>query len=389
MALAARFVLRALEGLAMGRLTVTLPDGSVRRFGAAEAPAAELHIKDGRFFRRVLIDGAIGFAEAYLDGTWQTPDLPGLIALLAANERALGGLGRTNVLGGLLLKLMHRLRANSRRGARRNIHAHYDLGNEFYGLWLDGSMTYSAGLYDGDRERPLEAAQAAKYERVLAQLGARQGDSLLEIGCGWGAFAELAARRGLRVTGVTISRQQLDFAAARLQAAGLSDRVELQFRDYRDIEGRYDHVVSIEMVEAVGERYWPDYFAALKRLLAPRGSALIQAIVMADGLFEAYRRNPDFIQSYVFPGGMLLSPGALRQQCRAAGLRVGELYSFGLDYARTLEAWLERFDRAVGQIAKLGFDPRFCRMWRYYLAYCAAGFATGRTDVLQAHLRPI
>jgi cyclopropane-fatty-acyl-phospholipid synthase len=389
MTLAARFVLKALEGWAVGRLTVILPDGSVRHFGAAAAPSAELQIRDGRFFRRVLFDGAIGFADAYLDGTWQTPDLPGLIALLAENERALGKLARTNLLGNVLLKLMHRIRANSRRGAQRNIHAHYDLGNEFYRLWLDASMTYSAGLYDGDRERPLEAAQVAKYERVLAQIGARQGDSLLEIGCGWGGFAELAARRGLRVTGVTISRQQLDFAAARVQAAGLADRVELQFRDYRDIEGRYDHVVSIEMVEAVGERYWPDYFAALRRLLAPRGSALVQAIVMADGLFEAYRRNPDFIQSYVFPGGMLLSPGALREQCRAAGLRIGELYSFGTDYARTLETWLDRFDRAVDQVARLGFDQRFCRMWRYYLAYCAAGFATGRTDVLQAHLRPI
>jgi cyclopropane-fatty-acyl-phospholipid synthase len=387
--LAARLVMKALDRLAVGQLTVSLPDGAQHRFGAASAPAAELQVKDWRFFRRVLIEGAMGFADAYIDGACDTPDLPGLIALLAANEQALGRLGRASLFGNLLLKTVHRLRANSRRGARRNISAHYDLGNEFYRLWLDDSMTYSAGLYAGDRGRPLEAAQVAKYERVLDQIGARQGDSVLEIGCGWGGFAELAARRGLRVTAVTLSQRQLEFAAARLQAAGLTDRVELQLRDYRDIEGRYDHVVSIEMVEAVGERYWADYFAALRRHLVPRGSALVQAIVIGDGRFEAYRRNPDFIQAYVFPGGMLLSPAALSRHCRAAGLRIGELYSFGMDYARTLEAWLDRFDRAVGQIARLGFDERFRRMWRYYLAYCAAGFATGRTDVLQAHLRPI
>jgi cyclopropane-fatty-acyl-phospholipid synthase len=389
MMLAARFVMKALEGLAIGRLTVRLPDGSARRFGPGHDPAAELQVRDWRFFRRVLIDGDIGFAEAYIDGTCETPDLPGLIALLAENEQALGRLARSSLLSNLLLKLVHRVRDNSRRGSRRNIHAHYDLGNEFYGLWLDRSMTYSAGLYSGDRHRALEAAQTAKYERVLEQIDARQGDSVLEIGCGWGGFAEIAARRGLRVTAVTISEQQLEFAQARLREAGLADRVELQFRDYRDINGRYDHVVSIEMVEAVGERYWADYFSALRRHLAPRGSALIQAIVIADGLFEAYRMRPDFIQSHVFPGGMLLSPETLRDQCRLAGLKIAELYSFGLDYGRTLETWLERFDRVVGQVARLGFDERFCRMWRYYLAYCAAGFSTRRTDVLQAHLRPI
>jgi cyclopropane-fatty-acyl-phospholipid synthase len=389
MTLAARFVMKALEGLAVGRLTLRLPDGSTRHYGAMPAPDAELHVKDWRFFHRVLTDGDIGFAEAYIDGTCDTPDLPGLIALLVENEKALGRLARSSLLSNLLLKLVHRLRDNSRRGSRRNIHAHYDLGNEFYGLWLDRSMTYSAGLYTGDSQRALEAAQVAKYQRVLEQIDARQGDSVLEIGCGWGGFAEAAARRGLRVTAVTISEQQLEYARERLLQAGLADRVDLQFRDYRDIEGRYDHVVSIEMVEAVGERYWGDYFASLRRHLAPRGSALIQAIVIADGLFEAYRARPDFIQSHVFPGGMLLSPGALREQCRLAGLRIAGLYSFRLDYARTLEAWLDRFDRAIGQVARLGFDERFCRMWRYYLAYCAAGFAAGRTDVLQAHLRPI
>ena len=390
MTIAARFVLKALEYLSVGRLSVRLPDGSERSFGAADAkPQARLDVRDWQFFRRVLLDGDIGFAEAYMEGFCDSPDLPALIALLAENERSLGRMARPNMLHGVLLRLMHWRRRNSRHGSRKNIHAHYDLGNEFYGLWLDPTMTYSSALYDGSAGTPLEAAQAAKYERILDRIGARQGDSILEIGCGWGGLAETAARRGMRVTGVTISQQQLEYARARLERAGLGDRVDLRFCDYRDMEGRYDHIVSIEMIEAVGEYYWPEYFAALKRHVVPGGSILVQAIVIADDFFESYRRHPDFIQTYVFPGGMLLSPTSLSEQCRLAGLRIAELYSFGLDYARTLETWLGRFDRVADQIGKLGFDERFRRMWRYYLAYCAAGFSTGRTDVLQAHFRPI
>lgn len=390
MPLAARFVLKSLERLSVGRLSVRLPDGHVRVFGNADStPQAEIDVRDWRFFRRILLDGDMGFAEAYMEGFCDSPDLPRLIGLLLANEKALGKITRTNFFHGLLLKFLHRRHENTREGSKKNIHAHYDLGNEFYGLWLDRSMTYSSALYEGQESKPLEAAQTAKYERILTQLGARQGDSILEIGCGWGGFAEVAARRGVRVTGVTISKEQLAYARARLQSAGLADQVDLQFRDYRDIEGRYDHVVSIEMIEAVGERYWPDYFATLKRHVVPGGSALVQAIVIADHFFERYRKHPDFIQTYVFPGGMLLSPSTLRDQCRQAGLKVAELYSFGLDYARTLETWLGRFDRVSDQLGGLGFDQRFRRMWRYYLAYCAAGFSTRRTDVLQAHFRHI
>ena len=390
MKLTAHFVLKALERLVIGRLVMTLPDGTSRTFGPANAtPSALLEVKDWRFFRHVLLDGDIGFAEAYMDGYCDSPDLPGLIRLLADNDKALGKMVRTNVLHNLVLKFLHRRHDNTREGSRKNIHAHYDLGNEFYGLWLDPSMTYSSALYGGEAAKPLEAAQIAKYERILDRLGARQGDSILEIGCGWGGFAEVAAQRGMRITGVTISKEQLDYARARLARAGLSDRVDLQFRDYRDIQGHYDHIVSIEMIEAVGERYWPDYFATLKRHVAPGGSAIVQAIVIADDFFERYRRNPDFIQTYVFPGGMLLSPTSLREQCRQAGLKVAELYSFGLDYARTLETWLGRFDRVADQVGRMGFDRRFQRMWRYYLAYCAAGFSTKRTDVLQAHFRHI
>ncbi len=250
-------------------------------------------------------------------------------------------------------------------------------------------MTYSAALYDGQRGKPLDVAQADKYDRILSQLGAKQGDSILEIGCGWGGFAEAAARRGMRVTGITISREQLKFARERLEKAGLADRVDLQFCDYRDIKGSYDHIVSIEMIEAVGERHWPEYFSALKRHVLPGGSAIVQAIVIADDFFEGYRRRPDFIQTYIFPGGMLLSPQRIAEQCRRAGLKIAELYSFGLDYAHTLETWLSRFDGVADQIATLGFDERFRRMWRFYLAYCAAGFSTRRTDVLQAHFKHI
>jgi len=390
MTLAARFVLRSLDRLSVGQLALRLPDGSFRFFGRADAqPKAEVDVRDWRFFHRVLLDGDIGFAEAYMEGFCDSPDLPALIRLLAANDKVLGAMVRTNVVHNMVLKYLHRRRDNSREGSKRNIHAHYDLGNDFYGLWLDSSMTYSSALYGGEDNKPLEAAQIAKYERILAQLDARQGDSILEVGCGWGGFAEVAARRGMRVTGVTISKEQLDYARARLERAGLSDRVDLQFCDYRDMQGRYDHIVSIEMIEAVGERYWPDYFAALKRHVAPGGSAIVQAIVIADELFERYRRHPDFIQTYVFPGGMLLSPSSLREQCRQAGLKIAELYSFGLDYARTLETWLGRFDRVADQVSRLGFDERFRRMWRYYLAYCAAGFSTRRTDVLQAHFRHI
>jgi cyclopropane-fatty-acyl-phospholipid synthase len=390
MTLAARFVLRALERLAVGQLTLILPDHSTRVLaGAAAGPVCSVEITDWRFFRRVLIDGDIGFAEAYMEGFCESSDLPGLIALLAENEKALGGMAHTNLFHDLVLKLLHRRRDNSRAGSQRNIHAHYDLGNDFYRLWLDPTMTYSAALYAGEGNQPLEAAQTAKYQRILDQIGARQGDSILEIGCGWGGFAEVAARRGMRVTGITISREQLEYGRERLQRAGLADQVDLQFRDYRDLTGSYDHVVSIEMVEAVGERYWPDYFATLKRHVSPGGSALVQAIVIADEFFDSYRRHPDFIQTYVFPGGMLLSPASLRAQCRQAGLKIAELYSFGLDYARTLETWLGRFDRVADQVTRLGFDERFRRMWRYYLAYCAAGFSTRRTDVLQAHFRHI
>ncbi len=385
--LAARAVLAAVSRLEIGTLTITLPDGRQQRFaGSAPGPDAALQVRDWRLFGRVARGGDMAFAEAYMDGWFETPDLPGLLTLGALNQAAVERAFQATWLRRMVWRLVHAGRANSRRGSARNIRAHYDLGNEFYRLWLDRGMTYSAALYDGATERPLDEAQDAKYARILDRLGVRQGDSILEIGCGWGGFAELAARRGARVHGITISRQQLEFARARLSRADVAHNATLEYRDYRDVQGAYDHIVSIEMVEAVGEKYWPRYFATLARHLRPGGKALIQAITIADHAFEQYRRGTDFIQRYIFPGGMLLSPQKLAEQARQAGLKLGHAYGFGPDYARTLAAWLERFDRVSEKIREMGFDERFQRMWRYYLAYCIAGFSTGRTDVLQAEL---
>jgi cyclopropane-fatty-acyl-phospholipid synthase len=266
----------------------------------------------------------------------------------------------------------------------RNIHAHYDLGNDFYRLWLDGSMTYSAGLFEGDHRRSLEQAQAAKYERICRQLALGPAHRVLEIGCGWGGFAEYAARtRGCRVHGVTLSTEQLAFAEKRIDAAGLSLLATFELIDYRDVEGSFDHIVSIEMFEAVGEHYWPDYFRQLHARLKRGGRAIVQTIVIADALFERYRSGTDFIQQYVFPGGMLPSPEVFARQAAGADLSVIDRLAFGGDYALTLAHWHRSFDAAWPEIAAQGFDERFRRLWRFYLAYCEAGFRSGATDVYQ------
>ncbi|MGE0152412.1 MAG: class I SAM-dependent methyltransferase [Reyranellaceae bacterium] len=385
--LAARAVLTAMARLEIGSLAIALPDGRRQRFaGPQPGPDAELHVHDWRLFGRVVRGGDMAFGEAYMEGWFDTPDLPALLTLGALNQAALERAFQATRLRRAVWRLLHLRRYNSRRGSARNISAHYDLGNEFYALWLDRGMTYSSALYGEEPQRSLEQAQEAKYARILDRLGVRQGDSILEIGCGWGGFAELAARRGARVHGITISRQQLDYAKDRLARQDRGHDARLEFRDYRDVRGRYDHIVSIEMVEAVGEKYWPRYFAAVARHLRPGGKAVIQAITIADHAFERYRRGTDFIQRHIFPGGMLLSRQKLAEQARAAGLKLADAYGFGQDYARTLAAWLERFDKVSEKVRQMGFDERFLRMWRYYLAYCIAGFSTGRTDVLQAEL---
>jgi cyclopropane-fatty-acyl-phospholipid synthase len=373
----ADLVLRTLEKLEHGRLEVALPGGERRAFGGGAA-RADLEVRSRDAFARIVRAGDIGFAEGYLEGEWTTSDLPRLLTLLAANREPLERPLYGSFMGRLLHRLVHLARLNTRRGSRRNIAAHYDLGNEFYALWLDATMTYSSALYQGDGARSLEQAQRAKLARALQRLELAPGARLLEIGCGWGSFAELAAAHGHHVTGLTLSAEQLAHARRRL---GGDAAIEL--RDYRDERGRYEAVVSIEMIEAVGERWWPAYFAKLAEVLPAGGRALVQAIVIDDALFERYRAGSDFIQQYVFPGGMLPSPARFAFEAAAAGLQVAEAHRFGADYARTLAAWRSRFLSGWPEARALGFDERFRRLWEFYLAYCEAGFATGSTDVVQ------
>ncbi len=301
--------------------------------------------------------------------------------MLACNQQALERAFYGHAWQRTLFRLKHWLNANTRRQARRNIVAHYDLGNAFYGLWLDPTMTYSSALFGGDRTQPLAAAQQAKYARILDELALPRGAHILEIGCGWGGFAETAARAGYRVTGLSLSRAQTEFARERIARAGLADRVEFRIQDYRDARGAFDAVASIEMFEAVGERWWPAYFRAVRNALKPGGRACIQTITIADERFERYRTQSDFIQQYIFPGGMLASPARFAAGARAAGLEPANALAFGRDYAETLKRWLAAFDGRVDAVRAQGFSERFIRCWRFYLAYCAAGFASGSTDV--------
>ncbi|OIQ82434.1 cyclopropane-fatty-acyl-phospholipid synthase [mine drainage metagenome] len=388
--LAARSVFSMLRRLDRGHLELRLPDGALLHFGdhAMSTPTASATVHDWGVFARLLRRGDIGLAEGYFRGQWSTPDLPGLLRLLLANraavERALYG----SKLGTLLDRLRHIVfRRNTRAGSRDNIHAHYDIGNDFYQLWLDPGMTYSAALYERP-EMTLEQAQTAKLQRVLRELRANPGERVLEIGCGWGSFAEAAAGAGLEVDGITLSQQQLEYAQARLRQAGLDPRARLHRLDYRDAaaiappEG-YAAIASIEMFEAVGEAHWPAYFSTVAALLRPGGRACIQTITIDDALFPRYRRGTDFIQRYIFPGGMLPSKRAFAEHARRAGLRIVATHEFGTDYARTLALWRARFIEAIDRVRELGFDRRFERLWEFYLGYCEAGFAAGTIDVVQ------
>lgn len=372
-----------------GSLDLTLPDGSRHRLkGATPDRTAELIIHDRRVALRVLRNGDIGFAESYMAGEWDTPDLAAVLETLVNNYDHI----RRLFDGGPVMKLInavtHSLRRNSRAGARRNIHAHYDLGNDFYASWLDGSMTYSSARFERAGQS-LEDAQRAKYASLARMMDLRPGHSLLEIGCGWGGFAAFAAGEiGVEVTALTLSREQHDFAHRRMAEAGLSDRVDVRLMDYRDIEGRYDRVASIEMFEAVGREYWPAYFHKLHQVLKPGGLAGLQTITIQDGLFDDYEARTDFIQKYVFPGGALPSEARLAPIIAGAGLEQGAVERFGVDYADTLAAWAGRFETAWPDIRMhdVHFDERFRRLWRFYLAYCEAGFRTSRIDVIQTVL---
>ena len=370
-----------------GSLTFILPDGeTVRLQGDAAGPDARLLVRDYRFIRRALLSGDIGFAEGYMAGEWDTPDLAALLGVFAVNFDVLRGLTRGNALSRAFHTLNHALRRNSRRGSKRNIHAHYDLGNDFYARWLDPTMTYSSAIFASPGQS-LAEAQRNKYATLARSIDLAAGHSVLEIGCGWGGFAEYAAKEvGARVTGVTISRAQYDFARKRLFDQGLADKTDIRLIDYRDVQGRFDRVASIEMFEAVGERYWPAYFDKIRDVLVPGGKAGLQIITIRDRDFDNYRRRADFIQKYIFPGGMLPSEQRLREETARASLGWEGVSRFGQDYADTLQQWLRNFDAAWDGIAPLGFDERFRRLWRFYLAYCEAGFRTGRTDVVQLAL---
>ncbi len=373
----------------VGSLTVVLPDGSCRVFqGTEPGPSGRLEIHRDRVAWRFLVGGMLAFCESYLDGDWSSPDIGALFEVTLLNQAAL-----QQVLDGKqwfqrLQNLLHRLAPNTRRGSRRNIAAHYDLGNSFFRTWLDPSLTYSSAVFaDPDADEPLEAAQARKYAEIARRLDLRPDHHVLEIGCGWGGFTVYAAGQiGARVTGITISREQYEFASRRILEAGLADRANIQLVDYRDIRGTFDRIASIEMFEAVGERYWPAYFGMIHERLAAGGHAALQVITILDQHFDVYRRSSDYIQRYIFPGGMLPSPSVLRREIDRAGLVWRDAAPFGRHYARTLREWQIRFQAAWPEISELGFDQRFKRMWEQYLFYCEAGFKVGTIDVLQVSL---
>ncbi|MDX1781310.1 MAG: cyclopropane-fatty-acyl-phospholipid synthase family protein, partial [Thalassovita sp.] len=350
----------------------------------------ELRIRNEYTIARLIREGDLGFCDAYLEGWWDTPDLQAFLDLMhAGNDEVYEG------FPGMFLvrayeRMRHWMNSNSRKQARKNISYHYDLGNDFYSLWLDDTMTYSSALFTSAQES-LEAAQTAKYASLVDRMGAKPGDHVLEIGCGWGGFAEYAAReRGLHVTGLTISEEQLRYAKERIEKAGLSDRVTFKMQDYRDEIGQYDGIASIEMFEAVGEKYWPVYFNKLRDCLKPGKSATLQIITLQEKRFEAYRKGVDFIQKYIFPGGMLPSPSAMRREIAKAGLHETGSFEFGESYSQTLRRWHERFNARWDEVAAHGFDDRFRRMWNFYLTACAGAFHHGNCDVTQITLqRPV
>jgi cyclopropane-fatty-acyl-phospholipid synthase len=377
-------VFDAAQQMRNGVLDFRLPDGRIFRARAkGPGPIAEITVNDPDVFARLIREGDLGFSDAYLDGGWTTPDLQAFMDLIHAdNDELYDGFP-----GMRFVRAYEKLRfwwqSNSKRQAKKNISYHYDLGNEFYAEWLDDTMTYSSAKFDSGQES-LEKAQQAKYASMVDQMGVKPGDHVLEIGCGWGGFAEYAAKeRGLRVTGLTISKEQLKYAQDRMERLGISDLVELKLQDYRDEKGQYDGIASIEMFEAVGEKYWPTYFDVVRERLKPGAQATLQIITIQDKRFEIYRKGVDFIQKYIFPGGMLPSPSVLRQEVQKAGLKFSGSIEFGESYSQTLRRWYDVFNDRWDAIKDMGFDDRFQRMWNFYLCSCAAAFHSGNCDVTQ------
>ena len=380
-------VRRALDFCLMlerGSLDVHLPDGRILRFqGSQSGPEAQMIVHDFDFANELAAGGEVGIAEAFLKGHWESPNLTRFLELFCVNQPVIQKLLDGKPLVRLFQRFQHWRNRNTKSGSRRNIHAHYDLGNQFYSAWLDGTMTYSSALFT-DSAKDLADAQRAKYAALARDIDLQPGHHVLEIGCGWGGFAEYAAREiGARVTGLTISKEQFDFATERMRKAGLEDRVEIKMQDYRDEKGLFDRIASIEMFEAVGEEYWPTYFSQLRDRLKEGGKAGLQVITIQDELFSSYKREIDFIRRYIFPGGMLPTPTIMRRMGDKHGLELSAERIFGLDYAVTLAHWRDRFRKAWPQLTPMGFDEHFRRMWEYYLAYCEAGFRAGTIDVRQ------
>ncbi len=391
---AARTAFKLLSRLKHGTLTLQLPDGSMQRFGSGEAPTASLRLVNWKVCSAALRSGDIGFAESFIAGDWTTPHLTELLRVLIVNRKEVEDVIYGTWLGRLAYRVKHLLNRNTKANSQKNIHAHYDLGNAFYELWLDGTMNYSSGIFETP-QTSMQDAQHAKVRRALRMAGVQPGDRVLEIGCGWGALAEMAATEfDASIVGVTLSTEQLAWAQQRMTRVGAADKADLRLQDYRDIgktsdDAPFDAICSIEMVEAVGREYWPTYFQAVARLLKPGGRACVQSIVIADELFERYVASTDFIQQYIFPGGCLPCPKEFRAQARAAGLAVIDEFSFGQDYAHTLRLWREQFMAQESRVLQLGFDKRFIRIWEFYLAYCEAAFAQANTDVVQYTLRKL
>ena len=375
-----------------GHMDVIFPDGRhMILTGKQDGPTATLKVNDFNFMKRVLSNGDIGFCDGFRENEWDTPDLATLLTVLSLNIDRLGQLFTGSKIMQAVNNWLHSLNKNTKEGSRRNIFAHYDLGNSFYDQWLDQSMTYSSALFSGERFREhkdLGAAQNAKYAKLAQLVDLKPDQHVLEVGCGWGGFAQYAAETvGARVTGLTISEAQRDYAVERMNRLGLQDRVEIRLMDYRDIEGQYDAVVSIEMFEAVGEQYWGAYFRKVHDVLKQGGKAGLQIITIADEFFDDYRKRSDFIQKYIFPGGMLPSATKLAEQTQAAGLKLMSNVKFGQDYAETLKQWGQRFEEAWKEGRIKGFDAQFRKLWLFYLAYCEAGFRTARTNVVHLELQ--
>ncbi len=385
---AARTILKLLGRLQHGSLTVELPDGLVCHFGKnndGQTPSATLHLKNWSVCGATLRSGDIGFAEGYIQGDWSTPNLTDLLKLFIRNRQQVEDAIYGSWFGRLLYRIKHLLNRNTRSNSQKNIHAHYDLGNAFYQLWLDDTMNYSSAWFDGDFARPLRDAQSAKVRRALHMSDVQPGDRVLEIGCGWGALAEMVSTEfDASVVGVTLSTEQLAFAQARMARLGVQKKTDLRLQDYRDInDGPFDAICSIEMIEAVGKEYWDTYFERIARLLKPGGRACVQSIVIDDALFERYIASTDFIQQYIFPGGCLPCPSAVRQAARTAGLEVVDEFAFGTDYAETLRRWRLQFLAQRQEVLALGFDDRFIRIWEFYLSYCEAAFDMSNIDLVQ------